>query len=94
VVFDYLYHAGKTRLAIEVRLASLFILLESLKHSYALQQGHPMIRGYFRNLTATITAPGPKLSFETLLDGMFGAGALNPNMTQMVRLRNELIHQG
>ena len=88
MVFDYLYHAGKTRLAIEVRPA------ESLKHSYALQQGHPMIRGYFRNLTATITAPGPKLSFETLLDGMFGAGALNPNMTQMVRLRNELIHQG
>jgi len=94
VVFDYLSHAGKTGLAIEVQLASLFILLENLKHSYALQQGHPMIKGFFRNLGATNAAPGPKLSFEALLNAMFSAVGMNPSMTQIVRLRNELIHSG
>jgi len=94
VVFDCLYHAGKTGSAIEVQLASLFILLENLKHSYALQNGYPMINGFFRNIGATNAAPGGKLTFETLLNSMFAAVGMNPNMIQIIRLRNELIHSG
>lgn len=94
VVFDYLYHAGKTGLAIEVHLASLFILLENLKHTYALQAGYPFIGGYFRNHGATPAAKGAKKSFKDLLNAMFGAVGMNPNMDRIISLRNDLIHSG
>lgn len=94
IVFDYLYYAGKTDLALEVRLASLFILLENLKHTYANHTGHPFLKGYFRNLEATMASPGQHLSFETLLKSMFSAVGMDPDMSQIIRLRDELIHSG
>lgn len=94
VVFDYLYFAGKRGLAVEIQLSSLFILLENLKHTHAEDIGHPFIKGFFRNHGATTAHPGPKLSFENLLNAMFTAVGMNPNMTQIISLRNELIHSG
>jgi hypothetical protein len=94
VVFDYLYHAGINGLAIEVKLASLFILLENLKYTYAHQAVYPFINGFFRQIGATTASPGSKVSFETLITKMLSVFGMNRDMAQIVRLRNELIHSG
>lgn len=94
VVFDYIYHACKVGNALEIQLASSFILLENLKHTYATDAGYPFISHFFRNLGSTVSSKGPALSFEFLLKEMFAGVGMAPTLASLIKMRNELIHSG
>lgn len=94
VAVDYLHQAALHTLAVEVKLCVLFVLLEHLKHTFALSQGYPFIKGFFRGHGATAAAPGGKLSFRHLLTEMFAGVQMAPDLTPIIDLRNELIHSG
>jgi len=79
---------------IELRLVVLFVLLENLKHSYALTSGYPLINGYFRKPGSTAASPGSRVSFRTLLESMFAGAGMQPTLGPLVELRNALIHSG
>ncbi len=77
-------------LAAESKLAIIFILLENLKYTYAKDKGYHYNDGRFYILT-------PKkelLGFKKLLEEMFKEYGINDDLTNVVNLRNDIIHQG
>lgn len=88
VVLDYYTSSEKSGQPIEIQLIIMFVLLENLKHTFALERGYPFINGYFRNVT------GRAKTFEQLLKEMLSAVGMQPNLTNIIRLRNEIIHSG
>lgn len=66
----------------------MFVLLENLKHTFAIERGYPFTRGHFRD------ASGRTKSFEKLLKEMFNVVGMYPDLTKIIKLRNETIHSG
>lgn len=67
VAIDYLLQADREDLPTECRLLFAFVLLENLKHTYAVSQRIPFVKGYFRK------GPSPTdktISFEVMLTRM------------------------
>ena len=93
IAFDY-YTMSEKEKPIEIKLIATFVLFENLKHTYALEKGYPYVKGYFRDCGATRTKPGPRKTFEGLLDEMLTSVGMNVEMSKVVHLRNELIHSG
>jgi hypothetical protein len=86
----HLFVLAETRsLPLELKLATMFILLENLKSSHAEEQGYPFEDGYFRK------ASGKKWSFKALLLDMFKQVHMpSPDLSAIVDLRNDIIHSG
>ena len=74
-------------LQFELKLASIFILLENLKSSYAENNGYTFHKGYYRK-------NGVKGTFKLLLSEMLLSVGITPKLSKVVKLRNEIIHSG
>jgi len=93
IAFDY-YTLSEKEKPIEIKLIATFVLFENLKHTFALERGYPYIKGYFRDFGGTRASPGPRKTFEDLLNEMLTSVGMEVDMSEVVRLRNELIHSG
>ena len=92
--FNYYVLSQQSGQPMELLMVVTFVLLENLKHHYAIDKGYPYIRGYFRQMGATASRPGPSLHFEDLLREMFNEVRMNPDLLSIISLRNDLIHSG
>lgn len=91
VAIDYLLQAERESLPTECRLIFALVLLENLKHTYAVSEGIPFIKGFFR------IGPSPKdatISFKAMLTRMFKAVGMTPALDDIVSLRNSIVHSG
>ena len=76
-------------LPLDLQLATMFILLENLKSTFANEQGIRFRDGYYRK------ASGRSWPFKDLLSEMLKkVGMPSPNLGAIVKLRNEIIHSG
>lgn len=91
VVIDYLLQAERQNQPTECRLIFAFVLLESLKDTYARSKAIPYLKGFFRKQS---TPNGAKYSFEELLHMMFREVRMRRGLKRIVKLRNEIIHSG
>lgn len=85
-----LYVLAETRtLPDELKLATIFILLENLKSTFADERGYAFVKGHY-------TKPsGDRWGFRGLLAEMLAdAGMTSPDLEPIVSLRNEIIHSG
>jgi hypothetical protein len=72
---------------VELRLANIFILLENLKHSYAKNHEYEYIKGaWFKG--------GKRIGFKQILIDMFDSVGMSPEVSGIIKLRNEIIHSG
>jgi hypothetical protein len=94
LAFSYYVLSQQSGQPMELLLVVSFVLLENLKHHFALDKGYPFIKGYFRRRGAIASKPGPSRKFEDLLKEMFQEVGMSPNMTLIIELRNDLIHSG
>lgn len=88
VVIDLLNIPEVDNLPIELKLATLFILLENLKSTYAKSKNYKYKKG------AYWTGDNSKYSFQTLLTEMFNEVGINIDLKQIKNLRNEIVHSG
>lgn len=91
VAIDYLLQAERDALPTECRLIFAFVLLENLKHTYAVSEGIPFVNGFFRK------GPSSKdetISFKIMLTRMFKAVGMTPALDAIVSLRNSIVHSG
>lgn len=88
VVVDLLNTPEVNNLQIELKLATLFILLENLKSSYAKSKGYEYKRGFYWSVN------NEKYNFQTLLLEMFNSASMEVSLTRIKNLRNEIIHSG
>jgi len=58
LAFYYYVFSQQNGQPMELLLIASFVLLESLKHNFALDSGYPFIRGFFRLKGAMVTKPG------------------------------------
>lgn len=93
-VFHYLALADRDGTPLELKLAILFIVLEQLKHSFAVSNGYVFIRPRFHVPGTTMPTRGSGRGFEALLGEMFRAVGMNPALATVVDLRNEILHSG
>jgi hypothetical protein len=94
LAFNYYVLSQQSGQPMELLLVVSFVLLESLKHHFALDAGYPFIKHFFRQKGATVSKPGPRRTFEDLLREMFQEVGMSPNLTPIKDLRNDLIHSG
>ena len=84
---DFFVTSEALTLPVELKLATIFILLENLKSSYADINGYIFKNGsYIKN--------GKKGTFKSLLVEMFHSVGISPELSKVVKLRNEIIHSG
>lgn len=73
----------------ELQLATMFILLENLKSTFAAQQGYPFKNGNY------MKAAKERWSFVDLLSEMFDKiGMSSSDLNAIKNLRNEIVHSG
>ena len=90
VVIEMLVSIDLVNLPIESKLSIVFILLENLKHTYAKDKGYPFIGTcFYRD-----SSKKESLGFKKLLEEMFKECGINDDLTNVVNLRNDIIHQG
>lgn len=93
VVIDYLVQAERSGQPREVKLILAFVVLESLKDTYARDCRIPFVKGFFRK------HPRPKsgrdaYSFEESVQKMLRSVGMKRGVKRIVKLRNEIIHSG
>ncbi|BCV50601.1 hypothetical protein [Shewanella algae] len=88
VVVDLLNTPEVNNLQVELKLATLFILLENLKSSYAKSSGYKYKDGFYWSVD------NKKYFFQSLLLEMFKAVGMDVNLKKIKNLRNEIIHSG
>ncbi|CED57327.1 putative uncharacterized protein [Aliivibrio wodanis] len=88
VVVDLFNTPEVNNLQIELKLATLFILLENLKSSYAKSKDYKYKRGFYWSPN------NEKYIFKTLLQEMFESVSMDVSLTEIKNLRNEIIHSG
>lgn len=96
VVVHYFTSIHADNQPLEIKLVLLFVLFENLKHTYAKQRGYPLIGNRFYSMGTTNAnrrSRQPK-SFKTLLSEMFNTVRMRPNLDDLIKLRNEIIHSG
>jgi hypothetical protein len=97
LVFEYLATAEATICPLELKLVTLFIVLESLKDTYAKEQGIPYVKGFYRKISTppkANPANEPKYKFEELLLLMLNEKGIKKGLKCIISLRNDLIHSG
>jgi len=93
IAFQYFVWSQLNEQPIELSLVTTFVLYENLKHTFAIQQGYPFIREFFRPHGATTPNTRTK-GFKELLREMFNTVGMVPNLDGIISLRNELVHSG
>lgn len=93
-VFHYLALAEREDTPLELKLAIYSIVLEQLKHSYAVSNGYVFFRGFFHAPGTTTPSRRSQQGFQALLAAMFAAVGMNPALNPVVDLRNEILHSG
>jgi len=88
VAIAYFVIAETHALPFQLKLASMFILFENLKATYAVASRYPYINGFY------CKTDGIRWSFKALLEEMFGVVGMSPDLANIVALRNEIIHSG
>ncbi|MDW1996245.1 hypothetical protein R7R34_12200 [Vibrio sp. 299] len=88
VVVDIFNTPEVNNLQIELKLATLFILLENLKSSYAKCKGYKYKNGSYWSES------NEKYYFQTLLYEMFSSVGMEVGLKEIKNLRNEIIHSG
>lgn len=97
VVIDYLAQAEVPSQPIEVKAVLAFVALESLKHTFAVEQGIRYEKGAFRKPTWVLGGKNKKsdtYTFKQLVGMMLGRVNMSHNLDASYLLRNELIHSG
>lgn len=97
VVIDYLAQAEAPSQPIEVKAVLAFVALESLKHTFAVEQGIRYEQGAFRKPTWVSGSKNKKsdtYTFKELVRMMLCGVNMSRNLDASYRLRNELIHSG
>jgi len=89
IVFDYFVLSQLNRQPIELQLLISFVLLENLKSTFAQEQGYPFEDGKFKSRPG-----GNELPFKELLKRMLEAVGMMPDLSKIIRLRNEIVHSG
>lgn len=87
VVINMLNAPEANYLQLELKLATMFILLENLKSTYAQTKGY-RFKGSYK------TVDNNSYSFESLLLEMFSVVKMDVNLKKIKSLRNEIIHSG
>jgi len=93
-VFHYLALAAKEGTPIELQLAIYSIVLEQLKYSFAVANNFVWIAPSFHVPGTSTPVKGSKRGFEALLNQMFAVFGMSPPLSEVVALRNELLHSG
>ncbi|RBP84250.1 hypothetical protein EBI01_05590 [Marinomonas rhizomae] len=88
VVVDLLNTPEINNFQLELKLATLFILLENLKSSYAKVKGLKYNQGNY------FSSDEKKYTFQSLLKEMFNSVDMDVNLKDIKNLRNEIIHSG
>lgn len=97
VIFEYLVQSQQPTKPMELKLLIVFIVLESLKDTFARQQSIPYVKGFYRKIPITPHSNPNKwdrYSFEELLDLMLQSGGMRRGLKRVIKLRNEIIHSG
>ena len=81
VVIEMLVSIDLVNLPIESKLSIIFILLENLKYTYAKDKGYSNTKK-------------KKLEFKGILKEMFEEYGIKDDLSDVVKLRNDIIHQG
>ena len=92
----HLFVLAETRsLPLELRLATIFILLENLKSTFAKEQGYPFKNNYYLKEPRELGGKSKeRWSFESLLSEMLKKSGMCPDLGAIKDLRNEIIHSG
>jgi len=93
IVFDYIYYSLRKETAVEIKLAMLFILLENLKHTYALQTGYKYKDANGKSHPSP-TNNNDTLNFKRLLNEMLEKVGMTEDLNDIKNFRNDLIHEG
>jgi hypothetical protein len=88
VAIGYFVTSEARSLPLELQLATMFILFENLKSTYASATRYPYVDGYYKR------PDGKRWSFKALLTEMFQKIGMSPDLKEIVDLRNEIIHSG
>jgi len=97
IVIDYLAQAEVPSQPIEVKAVLAFVALESLKHTFAVEQGIRYEKGFFRKPTWVLGGKNKKsdtYTFKQLVGMMLDRVNMSHNLDASYLLRNELIHSG
>ncbi|EHL24820.1 hypothetical protein KYG_00862 [Acidovorax sp. NO-1] len=89
VAIDYMLQAARPGLPMECKLVFMFVLLENMKQTYAMQQQYVFKGGKFKDPVTKA-----QIGFKDMMILMFGAVGMAPNLQALVDLRNEVIHTG
>ena len=89
VVIDYMLQAARPGLPMECRLVFLSVLLENMKHTYGTQLKFASKGGKFVDPVTK-----GRLDFQEMMNRMFGAEGMTPNLQPLVGLRNDVLHTG
>lgn len=99
---EYLVTAERPGLPIEVQLLLIFSCLECLKTTFARSRSIPESRRGFHRVTPTFARTLTRrqlekqrtFGFEDLLRQMLGDVGMKRGLKRLIRLRNQIIHQG
>lgn len=97
VVIDYLAQAEAPSQPIEVKTVLAFVALESLKHTFAVEQGIRYEKGAFRKPTWVLGGNNKRsdtYTFKQLVGIMLSSVNMSKNLDAAYILRNDLIHSG
>lgn len=97
IVFEYLATAEATILPMELKLITLFIVLESLKDTYAKQYSIPFVNNLYRKISSpprANPAREPIYGFRELLSLMLSEKTIRKGLTRIISLRNDIVHSG
>lgn len=90
-VIDYLVQSDRPNQPTELRLITVFVLLENLKDTYAKSRKFPYVGGAYRT---TSGARAPRYTFEQLLTLMLKDVKMKKGLKRVKDLRNEIVHSG
>jgi hypothetical protein len=93
-VFHYLALAERKETPVEAKLAILFIVLEQLKHSFAVTHGYPFFAPHFHVPGTTTPSRASARGLKALLGEMMNEVGMSPSLGPIVQLRNEILHSG
>jgi len=88
VAIDYFVSSQVLKLPLELKLLTMFVLLENLKATFASFCGYQYSSGYYQKPS------GGRWSFKGLLIEMFNDVSMNPSIDSIKALRDEIIHSG
>jgi hypothetical protein len=93
-VFHYLALGERGDTPLELQLAIQFVVLEQLKHSFAISNGYVFIAPFFHVPGTVKPSKASGRGFQALLQAMFGSLGMTPDLGDIVDLRNEILHSG